>query len=88
MEVTFSPKALKDIELIKTSGTRAIKRRFERILQSILETPYNGFASPEPLKYELSGKWSRQLSKKDRVVYAIKEEEVHILSILGHYSDK
>ncbi|GHV57465.1 toxin [Bacteroidia bacterium] len=88
MAITFSPKALHDIELIKRNGLPAIKNRLERILQSIMNTPYEGFANPEPLKYELTGKWSRELSKKDRVVYEVSGNEINVFSILGHYFDK
>ncbi|MDR0574735.1 MAG: Txe/YoeB family addiction module toxin [Tannerella sp.] len=88
MEITFSPKALHDIEQIKKSGQKAAKNKLERILRSILESPFEGFANPEPLKFELAGKWSRELSKKDRVVYEINNENIYVLSILDHYSDK
>ena len=88
MELIFSPKAVADIELLKRSGHTAVRKRLERILQSIANTPSEGFAKPEQLKYELAGKWSRELSKKDRVVYKINDDCVEILSILGHYYDK
>ncbi|MDR0866685.1 MAG: Txe/YoeB family addiction module toxin [Candidatus Symbiothrix sp.] len=88
MEIIYSPKALHDIEQIKRSGSKIVEKRFERILLSILETPFEGFASPEALKYELAGKWSRELSKKDRVVYQVNGDDIYILSILGHYNDK
>ena len=85
MEIEFSPTALKDLSLIKRSHSNASKNRLTRILQSIEETPYSGFASPEALKHELSGKWSRELSKKDRVIYSIEGNIIKIHSLLGHY---
>ena len=85
MEIEFSPTALKDLSLIKRSHSNASKNRLTRILQSIVETPYSGFASPEALKHELSGKWSRELSKKDRVIYSIEGNIIKIHSLLGHY---
>ena len=85
MEIEFSPTALKDLLLIKRSHSNATKNRLTRILQSIEETPFSGFASPEALKHELSGKWSRELSKKDRVIYSIESEIIKIHSLLGHY---
>ncbi|OAV71472.1 Toxin YoeB [Bacteroidales bacterium Barb4] len=88
MEIIYSPKAQKDIEAIKKSSSKATKNRFERILKSIMDTPFGGFADPEPLKYNLAGKWSRELSKKDRVVYQVNEDDIYVLSILGHYNDK
>jgi Txe/YoeB family toxin of Txe-Axe toxin-antitoxin module len=57
MEIEFSPTVLKDLSQIKRSHSNAFKNRLTRILQSIEESPFSGFASPEALKYELSGKW-------------------------------
>jgi len=85
MEIEFSPTALKDLALIKRSHSNATKNRLTRILQSIQETPFSGFASPEALKHELSGKWSRELSKKDRDIYSIEGNIIKIHSLLGLY---
>ena len=79
MEIEFSPTAIKDLSLIKRSHSNASKNRLTRFLQSIKETPYSGFAIPEALKHVLSGKWSRELSKKDRVIYSIEGNIVKIV---------
>jgi len=31
------------------------------MVNEMLETPYKGMGKPEPLKYELTGMWSRRL---------------------------
>ena len=85
MEIEFSPTAKKDLDIIKRSHSIVTKNRLTRILLGIVETPFSGFASPEALKHELSGKWSRELSKKDRVIYSIENDIIKIYSILGHY---
>ena len=85
MEIEFSPTAINDLAIIKRSHSIVTKNRLTRILQSIIETPFSGFANPEALKHELSGKWSRELSKKDRVIYSIEDDTVKIHSLLGHY---
>lgn len=50
------------------------------------EHPKTGTGHPEPLK----GKPERQITKKQRLVYRIYEEEVVvlILTAYGHYDDK
>lgn len=51
----------------------------------------NGFASAEKLKHFPNNEiWSRELSKKDRVVYEVFEDEKTVLvsRLLGHYFDK
>ena len=35
--------------------------------------PTMGEGKPEELKYELSGFWSRQINKKDRLIYQIND---------------
>jgi toxin YoeB len=34
------------------------------------DDPSQGIGKPEPLKYELEGKYSRRLSEKDRLIYS------------------
>jgi toxin YoeB len=41
---------------------------------------------PEPLKYELSGLWSRRINKDHRLIYEITQNIVIIHSAKGHYS--
>ncbi|WP_244518677.1 Txe/YoeB family addiction module toxin [Parapedobacter composti] len=40
---------------------------------------------PEPLKYELSGKWSRRISDEHRIVYEVFEGRIRVHSLRGHY---
>ena len=43
---------------------------------------------PEPLKYELEGKYSRRLSEKDRLIYSFDENYIYIYAIGGHYGGR
>jgi toxin YoeB len=45
---------------------------------------------PEPLKGKPEGRWSREITKKHRLIYRIFETEVYVdvLSAYGHYDDK
>lgn len=72
------------------AGDKKTIKRIERIFLELSETPYEGIGSPESLKYELSGYWSRQINKKDRLIYKVNEDivMVYIVSALGHYDDK
>jgi toxin YoeB len=51
------------------------------------EDPSKGLGKPEQLKHELSGFWSRRLSKDDRVIYKFSESSIHIFAIGRHYED-
>lgn len=89
MELEFKPKALRDIELWKKSGQLQIQKKITELLRDIVAHPYEGFGKPEALRYELSGKWSRRISKEDRLIYTVDEinQVINILSLKGHYED-
>lgn len=52
--------------------------------------PRTGTGHPEPLKGKPEGRWSRQITKKHRLVYQIMDDMVIvlILTAYGHYEDK
>jgi len=84
----FKKKALDDIRKIKSSGRKIDLDKLNKILEELKIHPTTGIGNPEPLKYELSGFWSRRLNKKDRLIYEIIEEPdnlVVVVSALGHY---
>jgi toxin YoeB len=82
--------AVTDFSFHKKSGQKSVKKRIERIIEELSQTPYFGVGNPHPLKHELSGKWARDIDKKNRLIYLVNEESksVFILSALGHYEDK
>lgn len=61
-----------------------------RFIDELKEHPKTGLGHPEPLKGKPEGRWSRQISKKHRLVYRIFDTEVLVLvlSTYGHYNDK
>jgi len=60
------------------------------LIEELKEHPRTGTGHPEPLKGKPEGRWSRQISKKHRLVYRIFETEVVVLVLAayGHYDDK
>lgn len=81
-----------DLEIAKhiKSGNQASIKRIAKILIELSETPFVGIGKPEPLKHQLSGFWSREINKKDRLIYKVDEDivTVFVISAMGHYSDK
>lgn len=49
--------------------------------------PETGIGKPEPLKYGLTGFWSRKLSQYDRLIYRFDDDSIHIFAIGGHYEE-
>lgn len=89
MEVIFSPKAVEDLNYWKRSGNKAIQNKIGKLIEAIQIDPFNGIGKPEPLKYNLSGAWSRRITQEHRLIYEINEKNeiiiLDILSLKGHY---
>jgi toxin YoeB len=85
MEVVFTPKALSQLNDWKKSGNVAIQKKIEELLRSIREKPFEGIGKPEPLKHELSGKWSRRINNEHRIIYSVDNDTVNVYSLKGHY---
>ena len=60
-------------------------RRINKLINSILKTPFEGIGKPEPLKENLSGYWSRRINDSDRLIYKITDEFIIIISCRYHY---
>ena len=85
MEIIYSATAQKDIAYWKDKGTEKIRLRISELINAIAESPFTGIGKPEPLKYELSGKWSRRIDRENRIVYSIDAGKIKIHSLRGHY---
>jgi toxin YoeB len=88
MEVIYKNKALEDIVFWKKSGQKNIQTRITKLIEDIQINPQTGLGHPEPLKYELSGLWSRKIDKGNRLIYEISENNIHVISMRGHYFNK
>jgi toxin YoeB len=66
----------------------SVKKKLTALLNSILDTPFEGIGKPEPLRYEYAGYWSRRLTEKHRIIYKVENDTVIILKYLSHYNDK
>ena len=85
MEIVYLATAQKDLAFWRKSGNSAIQRKISSIIESIEQTPFSGLGKPEPLKYELSGKWSRRISQEHRLIYEVDAGKIFIYSLRGHY---
>ena len=88
MNKEFADKAWEDWMFWMTNDKKVLKK-IDRMLKEIERLgPDQGIGDPEPLKYELAGYWSRELDKKNRLIYTISDNCIHIASCRGHYGDK
>ncbi|MEW6235823.1 MAG: Txe/YoeB family addiction module toxin [Candidatus Omnitrophota bacterium] len=80
----FHPEFLEDLRYwVKTDRKTAL--RVLDIVEEVLRDPFAGIGKPEHLKYLLSGTWSRRLTQEHRIVYFVKEEQIHFLQARYHY---
>lgn len=86
MKLVFTPAAMEHWEYWKRHDPK-IAKRIKMLLADILVHPYSGIGKPEPLKYELTGKWSRRINPEHRIVYSVHDDmlEVYIFSMRYHY---
>jgi len=64
---------------------RKTLRRINKLIKDALRTPFDGLGKPEPLKENLSGFWSRRIDHSNRLVYAVDNNQVTIISCRYHY---
>jgi len=66
---------------------KKILRRINLLIKDIERSPYEGIGKPEALKHNLSGWWSRRITDEHRIVYRLKENQLHIAALRYHYSN-
>ena len=88
-KVLNTPKADEDFARLAKSEPKAFAKAV-RCIEELREHPKTGLGHPEPLKGKPEGRWSREITKKHRMVYRILDTEVIvlILTAYGHYDDK
>lgn len=82
----FTQTAWEDYVYWQTQDKKTLKR-INKLIQSMMRTPFEGEGRPEELRGELSGKWSRRIDEQNRIVYSVEEETVTILQCRTHYGD-
>ncbi len=60
MVISFTENAWQDY-LYWQKNDKKIIRKINELIKSIQRTPFEGIGKPEPLKYYLSGYWSRRI---------------------------
>ena len=84
MKIVFHPNAWQDY-LFWQSENKKIFKKINQLIKEIKRNPYEGIGKPEPLKFDLSGFWSRRIDQEHRIVYRIKRDELHILTCRHQY---
>ncbi len=60
-------------------------KRINKLIADIRRSPFEGIGKPEQLSENLAGFWSRRIDEKNRLVYAIDDDQLTIISCRYHY---
>jgi toxin YoeB len=55
------------------------------LVEAIMHDPFTGIGKPEPLRFTMSGAWSRRLTEEHRIVYVVTNDRVEFLQARYHY---
>lgn len=92
MNVEFTATAWEDFRYwIQFDITKVDK--INELIRSIRQNPFKGIGSPEPLRHELKGFWSRRIDHEHRLVYRVvgkpgQDYKIQIIQCRFHYSNK
>ena len=84
MNLIFSDKAWEEYMYWQDTDKQILKK-INQLIKDIKREPFEGIGKPEPLKYELSGFWSRRISDEHRLIYEVSESYISIVSCRFHY---
>jgi toxin YoeB len=84
MKIQFTEEAWKDFEWFLDKDKRIVKR-IRELLKDIGRHPQEGIGKPERLRFQLSGCWSRRITKEHRLVYTVDKDVVTVISCRYHY---
>jgi toxin YoeB len=60
-------------------------KKINELLKDINRDPFKGTGSPEPLKHDLSGYWSRRITLEHRLVYRVENGLIKVIQCRYHY---
>ena len=84
MRIIFSKNSWEDYTSWQSEDKKMLKK-INNLIKDIQRTPNEGLGKPEPLKYDLSGFWSRRIDREHRLVYQVIEDEIYIYGCRYHY---
>ena len=87
--IRLSDRVKDDLARLAKSEPKAFAKA-GKFIEELRVHPKTRTGHPEPLKGLPEGRWSRQITKKHRLIYQIFETEVYVdvLAAYGHYDDK
>ena len=88
--VDFTDEAQEDMRKLRKSGDKQAVKKLDKLLVELECHPRSGEGKPERLKHCIGDVWSREITRKHRLVYEIIDNTVYVevAQAWGHYNDK
>ena len=82
--IKFTKQAIKDLELIKSSG---LNKKVKNLIEIVKKDPYQNPPPYEKLVGDLKGLYSRRINIQHRLVYEVFENEkiIKVIRMWKHY---
>ena len=85
MNLKFTKEAWEDY-LFWQKNDKKILKRINELIHNSMRSPFDGLGKPEPLKFELSGFWSRRIDLEHRLIYRTTDNTIEIIACRFHYN--
>ena len=82
--LSWTDAAWSDYVYWQTQDKKTLKR-ISKLIMDTKRSPFEGIGKPEALKENLSGFWSRRIDETNRLVYAVDDNALTIISCRYHY---
>lgn len=82
--ISFTLNGWKDFEYWAENDMKVLDS-IRDLLKECIRTPFTGTGKPESLKGDLSGFWSRRITKEHRLVYSVEAGNITVIACRFHY---
>ncbi len=82
--IAWTDKAWEEYVYWQTQDRKTLKR-INNLIKDVQRNAFSGIGKPEPLRESLSGFWSRRIDDTNRLVYAVDDVYITIISCRKHY---
>lgn len=82
---SWSEEAWDDYMYWHDQNDKTMIKRINKLIRDIERNPFEGLGKPEPLKFQLSGKWSRRITDEHRLIYRVDGNTIYFYSVKNHY---
>lgn len=82
--LAWTPHAWEDYLYWQKTDKKIVKR-INLLIRDALRTPFEGRGKPEPLRFDLTGYWSRRINHEHRLVYTFDDKSKSLIIVQCRY---